>query len=82
MLNYVGVSNFKAYDANDCIIVRKVFAFLYNSVLYGSTEFKSISEFVEFINTECVQCVTIDCGVRINGCLFTINGCYATINGV
>jgi len=83
MLNYVGVANVKSYDNNtECIVVRKVFTFLYKNSLFGSTTFKSISDFVEFVNTECVPCLVDVCGVKINGCLFTINGCSATINGV
>jgi hypothetical protein len=80
-LYQVGVMNVREYDINDCIVVKKVFAFNYSMGVYGTTSFSDVSEFLAYKNTQCACCNDDQCGVQINNCFFTINGCLATING-
>lgn len=75
-LQYVGMANVRNYDENDCIVVRRLFTFLYNNSLYGTRDFKTVFEFTNYVNSNCVPCGVVD-----ECCSITYNGCYVTYNG-
>lgn len=77
----VGIMNVRQWDINDCIVVKKVFAFNYSMGVYGSTLFSDMQEFLDYKYNACICCNDNQCGVQIDGCFFTINGCFVTING-
>lgn len=72
LVQYVGMYNARTYDANDCIIVRKAFGFLYGNDLWQTFDFKNIAEFIEYRD--------IYCGEGQVCCDITYNGCYVTYN--
>lgn len=82
LVKYVGMYNARTYDANDCIIVRMAFGFLYGNDLWQTFDFKNLEEFLAYRDTYC-QPDSVSCGVQINGCFFTINNsCVIKINGI
>lgn len=80
LVQYVNTYNARTYDINDCIVVKRVFGFLYGNDLWGTFDFKTIEEFIAFRDSYCLE--DTECGVQINGCFFFINNnCRTTING-
>lgn len=69
LANYVGIMNVRAYDANDCIVVKRVFVIRQGNTLFGTHEFKSIQDFLTYRDLVCFTC------------LILFNGCYVTFNG-
>jgi hypothetical protein len=81
-INPSGETALRTYDANDCIIVKRVFAFMYGGIMFGTPTFTSYLQFVEYRNRVCVPCSNRPeaCDVLFNGCYVTFRGCNVTIN--
>lgn len=62
----------KDYDKDECIVARKVYLVSYGGHTYGSFDFTTLEEFVEYRNSSCME----EC------CYVTIGGCYVTFNGI
>lgn len=80
-IQYVGMYNARTYDANDCIIVRKAFGFLYGygKDLWQTFDFKSVLEFIEYRDTHCNEQFGDCCLITDSeGCFITYNGKYVT----
>jgi len=75
-LTYVGMANVRQYDANDCIVVRRLFTFLYNTNLFGTPSFSDVQDFTIYVNANCVPCSEEE-----NCCAILFNGCYVRYNG-
>ena len=74
-LSPVGILNVRDYDANDCIIVKKVFGLDYNGSLYGTEDFETMQNWYKFRSSNCVPCNKKKCCVVIyNECLVTYKG--------
>jgi len=58
----------KAYDKSECIVARKVYLVSYVGHLYGTFDFTTLEEFVEYRDSKCV------CRLSYNGCIITFNG--------
>lgn len=58
----------KAYDKNECIVARKVYLVSYGGHLYGTFDFTTLEEFVEYRDSNCV------CRLMYGGCVITFNG--------
>jgi len=63
----------KAYDKDECIVARKVYLVSYGGHLYGTFDFTTLEEFVEYRNSSCIP--VEEC------CYLTYAGCYITFNG-
>lgn len=64
----------RQYDANECIVSRKVYLVSYGGHLYGTLQFTNMSDFVNYVNASCVEDQD-DC------CYLTHGGCYVTFGG-
>lgn len=69
----VGEAVVRGFDPDYCIVAIKVFLVLFNGDVYGTTDFKSLQDYWQYVGRQCKCCETL--------CYFTINGCLATING-
>jgi hypothetical protein len=69
----VGVEVIRQYTVTDCIESRRVFLIRQGSNVFGSSAFKSTTEFINYVNAACDCCHSI--------CYILINGCFARING-
>ncbi len=82
-LDAVGLMNVRQFDINDCIVVKKVFAFNYAMGVYGSLSFNSIETFLAYKNSQCACCSESSCCyVTYQGCIVTYNGKQIAYNGV
>lgn len=70
----IGMAVIRDYDDLLNIVARKVFLVLYNGETFGTTQFKSISDYDQFIKVNC-QCCPSRCIVLLNGCHLQLNGC-------
>lgn len=77
LVKYVGMYNARTYDANDCIVVRRAFGFLYGNDLWQTFDFKSVAEFIDFRDNYCMEGNPC-CYVTYQGCYITFNGNYIT----
>lgn len=74
LIEYVGMYNARTYDANDCIIVRRAFGFLYGNDLWQTFDFKNLAEFIAFRDNYCGEGIGNCCTVMYNNCYVTYNG--------
>ena len=72
----IGVTIQRQYDDEYCIVAKRVFTFKQGQMIFGTTSFKSIQEFTNFRNNNCIPCSN----VVDNCCYLTFNGCYVTFN--
>lgn len=63
----------KEYDKDECIVARKVYLVSYGGHLYGTFDFTTMEEFIEYRNRNCIE---KEC------CYITFGGCYLTFNEV
>lgn len=73
LVRYVGIYNARTYDANDCIVVRKAFGFLYGNDLWQTFDFKTVEEFIEYRDTHCLN-AEVCCLVTYQGCNISYQG--------
>ena len=63
-----GPSIIRDYDANFCIVAKKVFLLVYQGRTFGTTQVKTMEEWWQFKDSQC-------------GCFYYVDGCIASING-
>lgn len=61
------------YDKDFCIVARKVYLVSYGGHVYGTLDFTTMQQFVDYRN--------VSCGLQQGCCFITFNGCYITFNG-
>ena len=72
----IGVDIVRDFDESLCIVAKRVFLIRYNQDVFGTCQFKSLEEFIQYKNLACSCCQdTVECVLLINGCNATINGC-------
>lgn len=70
----IGVNVVKSFDDMLDIIAKRVFEVEYNHHNFGSTQFKSLSDFQQYVSASC-QCCPAKCIILVNGCNLQLNGC-------
>lgn len=68
----------RAYDQNECIVARKVYLVSYGGHLYGTFDFTTMAEFVDYRNRNCIK-KPLCCDLVYNDCYVTFNGKIITI---
>ncbi len=64
-----------------CITAKKSFIVTYNNQSFGTSQFKTIDQFNQYVSRSCGCCADIElCWLMINGCRITINGCQVLLN--
>ena len=63
-------------NSSECFVARKAYMFSFLGVLYGTFLFKTLQEFVNYRNDNCVSTTVDDC------CILTYKGCALTFKGV
>lgn len=78
-----GEAIIRDYDANFCIVNKKIFLLGYGKNVFGTTQFKTHMEWVKFQNTLCQCCPPPSecCFLLYNNCKITYNGNPITISG-
>ena len=71
----------KSYDATMSIVAKRVFVIEYQGQSFGSSMFKSLSDFDQYRGVLCQCCPCVECFAYINGCSITINGCEIQMCG-
>lgn len=73
----IGLQVVRQFDGNECIKARKVFLIEYDGQLFGTLQFKTLEDFLNYRNSNCrpVQ----SCKILFNGCYVMFNGCFVTI---
>lgn len=69
----IGVNIIRQFNSNECIRAIKVFIVYYRGQNLGSTQFKSMSEFLQYFQSVCQT--PKFCGITYNGCDLTYNSC-------
>lgn len=70
----LGLQVIRQYDSNECIVSKKVFLLGYGGHRFGTTVFMTPSDYLNYVNSNCVSAED-DC------CYVTYQGCYLTFNG-
>lgn len=64
----------KAYDKSECIVARKVYLVSYGGHLYGTFDFSSMEDFVNYWDSNCRCCITFgDCVLTFDDKVITLN---------
>lgn len=70
----IGTSIVRNYTITDCIEAKIVFLIKQGGNVFGSSQFKSKTEFQQYLNSACSCCPPSHCWLLINGCYLRING--------
>ena len=70
----IGVNVVRSFDESLDIVAMRVFEVNYNNHSFGSTQFKSLSDFQQYRQTACA-CCPAKCIILVNGCSLQLNGC-------
>lgn len=70
----IGRQVIRDYNGNECIEAVSVFLVYSRGQLLGSTDFKSLDEFLTYRNAGCRNVCTLPY-LTINNCIAQINGC-------
>lgn len=81
-VNPIGVQVVRDYNMlTDCIRAIRVYTIGYANDIFGTTQFKTTQEFLNYRSQSCSCCPQPNhCYLKINNCLVTINGCTIKIN--
>ncbi len=74
----IGVNVVRDFDEDGCGVARRVFLIVYDGQTLGSTQFKSRSEYDQYISVNC-ECCTELCGVKLGDCFVKIGNCSVLI---
>lgn len=74
----LGLQIIRQYTKTECIKAKKVFQIYYNGQVFGSTQFTSVMQFVNYLNSVCVQFCT-PALLMVNNCNLEVDGCNLTI---
>lgn len=69
-----GLQVIASTDSEENVLGNRIFLVRYGVNLFGSTEFRTLQDFWQYMNAYCQPCPP-------RFCYFTINDCYAEING-
>lgn len=69
----IGRTIIRQFNNEECIVARKVFLVYYEGQNLGSTEFKTMDEFISFRNNSCKK--ASPCNIFYNGCSLIYNNC-------
>lgn len=75
----LGVNIVRDFDEDACGIAKRVFLFLYDGQTFGTTQWKSLTDYTQFISTACACCPQV-CDVLLNGCRVMINNCFVSMS--
>ncbi len=75
----IGEDIIRSFDEKECVISTKVFLLLYSGNVFGTTQFKTLNEFISFKNAECEPC-TEPCGLTYRDCILTYRGLNLNYN--
>ena len=70
-----GVQIIRDYDANFCIVNKRVFLVRYGKHLFGTTQFVSRVEFEQFMNDQCCHHCVHEHTLVYDDCILSYNGC-------
>lgn len=73
----IGLQVVRQFDGNECIKARKVFLIEYDGQLFGTLQFKTLEDFLNYRNNNCRPIP--DCRITYNGCYIMYNNCFVTI---
>lgn len=74
----IGVDIVRDFDEDACGIATRVFLFLCDGQTFGTKQFKSRSDYDQFISTACSCCPEL-CGVKLGDCFVFIGNCSVLI---
>jgi hypothetical protein len=77
----IGESIVRDYDDNFNIVAKKVFLVSYGKQTFGSSQFKTLDEFNDYLGVSCRCCPCVECFPFINGCIIELNGCEVQMCG-
>lgn len=69
----IGSTIIRQFNNNECIRAIRVFLIYYEGQNLGTTQFKTMDEFIKYLNNTCNP--VKDCGLIYLGCPLTVNGC-------
>lgn len=75
----IGVNVVRDFDDDGCGVAKRVFLIVYDGQTLGSTQFKSRSDYDQWISTSCDCCPGL-CDVKFGDCFVTIGNCLVKIN--
>lgn len=70
----IGVNVVRSFDESLDIVAKRVFEINYNNHSFGSSQFKSLSDFQQYQKGACACCPAL-CIILVNGCNLQLNGC-------
>jgi len=76
----LGENVIRQYNSSECILARKVYLFGYNGIRYGCFDFKTMQDFIDFRNDNCIGSDDDCCKLLYNGCYITYNNKIVTYN--
>lgn len=65
----------RQFDGNECIVARKVYLIYYEGQVFGTREFATMDEFVNYRNANCIIAESPGCNITYSGCQVTFDGC-------
>lgn len=74
----VGVDVVRDFDEDGCGVAKRVFLIVYDGQTLGSSQFKSRSEYDQYVDAICACCRQI-CDVKIGDCFVYIGNCKVQI---
>jgi hypothetical protein len=73
----VGIQIIRMFDANSCIVNRKLFFFRQGQNLFGTEMFRSLDEWQQYMGVVC-KCCVFECVISYKGCALSYNDCFLT----
>lgn len=70
----LGVQEIREYDKKECIKVRKAYMFMHEGRRFGSFDFTTLQQFLDYRNINCVDDGDNCCRITFNGCILTYGG--------
>lgn len=74
----LGVDIVRQYNKTQCIVAKKVFLIYYEGQVFGSTQFSSVVQFVQYVNNSC-RSFCVPAYLTIDNCYLDLNGCHVRL---
>lgn len=73
-LKPIGIEVVRNYDGNECILAKRVYLVYHNGDVLGTTQFKTLDEFLSYQKEVCVPDSNY-CDFYIDGCQVVFGDC-------
>lgn len=71
----LGIEVVRNFDGNECIVAKRVYLVYYNGDVLGTTQFKTLDEFLSYQKEACVPDSNY-CDFYIDGCQVVFGDCF------